>query len=156
MQPGMLSGGVRRSWMDAGTRAPNSLWLPDCPCSPSYRIVRCLPRKRPILAVAQPLLESPAADTTSVTDLKTPPQQAAVRATRRARGSPEGPDEDPVLYPSNWQHRAWTWGTITLLTAMAGCGAAKMQDSESYLVAVLAAVVGYYIAGKQCSSCSAK
>ena len=137
---------IGRTSNDASFRSRASLWVPDGQCSTSYSVSVYRFRRRCITAAAQPVLQDPAA---SLAPEQTAQLEVQPETQRRVkRRSQEVQSESPVLYPSTWQHRAWTWGTIGLLAATAISGSTQVHDAQSVLAALSAVLFGYYLSGE--------
>ncbi|MCJ1423034.1 hypothetical protein MMC29_000915 [Sticta canariensis] len=125
------------------SRSAASLWVPDSPCSTSAARPACSSglRRRTVTAALQTF---PNAVDTALME--------GAKSSEVRRGKQQDPEEDPVKYPSTWQHRAWVWGTIGLLTATAASGAGNIDSISSLLAGLVALVGAYYLSGQQLSS----
>lgn len=129
-----------------GERPSWSVWLPDSPCSTSQRCLRPCTRRalRPVAAVQPQLLDKAAESAAEAAQ-----QSDRLERSRRPRASTskDAEADSGILYPSTWQHRAWTWSSITLLAATILSGSLKIHDTQTLIGALVAALVGYYVAG---------
>lgn len=64
----------------------------------------------------------------------------------RGSGSKRVIDADEVLH-STWEHRAWVWGSSSLMAALLLQGVSRVDSVEEGVAAVLGLVAAYYLSG---------
>jgi hypothetical protein len=67
-------------------------------------------------------------------------------APARVGGSKRVVDADEVLH-STWEHRAWVWGSSSLMAALLVQGVSRVNSTEDGVAAVLGLGFAYYLSG---------